>query len=232
MRSRLMVMVAAVAVLAGCSEGRDADEVHRVEVSGTGEISLPAELADLHLGFEVTADGAYEASERLRAKVNPLVEDLRGSLPGGAELQARSLAVAPQYRWDEGEQSLEGYKATRSVQLMALPVSALGEWTARLSEQNPQRLSVSNFRLREGDTAEQQALARAFRSARGRAQALADSADRELGQTLSIQEQQVSQPGPRRMMAADAREGAQEADEFEAGSVRAQADVRVTFALE
>jgi|GEM_PF-1955838 len=232
MRSQLIVMVAALAVLAGCSDGRDADEPHRIEVSGTGEISLPAELADLHLGFEVTADGAYEASERLRAKVNPLVEDLRGSLPDGAELQARSLAVAPQYRWNEGERSLEGYQATRSIQLMALPVAELGEWTARLSEKDPQRLSVSSFRLREGETAEQQALARAFQSARRRAQALADSADRELGQTLSIQEQQVSQPGPRRMMAAGARKGAQEADEFEPGSVQARADVRVTFALE
>ncbi|WP_077529380.1 SIMPL domain-containing protein [Vreelandella utahensis] len=230
MRSPLM-MIAALAVLAGCSD-KDADEPHRVEVSGTGEISLPAELADLHLGFGVTADGTHEASERLRAKVNPLVEKLRGSLPDGAELQARTLAVAPQYRWDEGEQSLEGYKATRSIQLMALPVAELGEWTARLSEKGPQRLSVSNFRLREGDTAEQQALARAFQSARRRAQALADSAGRELGQTLSIQEQQVSQPGPRRMMAADTREGAQEADDFEAGSVQARADVRVTFALE
>ncbi|MGM0451514.1 MAG: SIMPL domain-containing protein [Pseudomonadota bacterium] len=232
MRKRLIVMMAALVVLAGCSEGRDAEEPHRIEVSGAGEVSLPAELADLDLVFEVTADGAYEASERLRAKVNPLVEELRGSLPDDAELQARSLAVAPQYRWDDGEQNLEGYKATRSIQLMALPVAELGEWTARLSEQNPQRLSVSNFRLREGDTAEQQALARAFRSARGRAQALAESADRELGQTVSIQEQQVSQPGPRPMMAADAREGTQEADEFEPGSVRAQADVRVTFALE
>jgi uncharacterized protein YggE len=164
--------------------------------------------------------------------VNPLVEELRGSLPEGAELQARSLAVAPQYRWNEGERSLEGYQATRSIQLMALPVAELGEWTSRLSEKNPQRLSVTNFRLREGDTAEQQALARAFRSARRRAQALAESAGRELGQTLSIQEQQVSQPGPHRMMAADAREGAREADEFEAGHVQAQADVRVTFALE
>ncbi|PAU76407.1 hypothetical protein CK501_15840 [Halovibrio salipaludis] len=228
MRSRLIVMIVALAVLAGCSEGRDADGPHRIEVSGEGEISLPAELADLSLGFEVMADGAYEASERLRAKVNPLVEELRGSLPEGAELQARSLAVAPQYRWNEGERSLEGYQATRSIQLMALPVAELGEWTSRLSEKNPQRLSVTNFRLREGDTAEQQALARAFRSARRRAQALADSAGRELGQTLSIQEQQVSQPGPHRMMAADARE----ADEFEAGHVQAQADVRVTFALE
>lgn len=230
MRSRLIVMVAALAVLAGCSEGKDAGE-HRVEVSGTGEVSLPAELADLHLVFEVTADEASSASEQLREKVNPLVEELRGALPEGAELQARSLTVAPQYRWQEGERSLEGYQASRSIQLKALPAADVGEWTARLSQKNPQNLSISHFRLREGDTAEQQALARAFRNARGRAEALADSAGRELGQTLSIQEQQISQPGPRAMMAADASESAREADEFEPGSVRARADVRVTFSL-
>lgn len=230
MRSRVIVVVAALAVLVGCSDGRHAGE-HRVEVGGTGEISLPAELADLHLGFDVTAKGAYEASERLRAKVNPVVEQLRGSLPEGAELQARSLTVSPQYQWKDGERSLEGYQATREIQLMALPVEVLGEWTARLSEKNPQRLSVANFRLKEGDTAEQQALSRAFRNARRRAEALAGSAGRELGETLSIQEQQVSQPGPRVMMAADVSERNRETDEFEPGSVRAQADVRVTFRL-
>ncbi|TDT43514.1 hypothetical protein DES49_1332 [Halospina denitrificans] len=232
MSHRLVMVVAAVVMLVGCSGDKGA-ETHSVEVSGTGEITLPAELADLHLGFEVTADGAYEASERLRAKVNPLIEELRGSLPEGAELQARSLSVSPQYRWDEGERSLAGYQATRTVELLALPVGELGEWTARLSEASPQRLSVANFRLEEGDTAEQQALAGAFRSARRRAGSLAESAGRELGQVISIKEQQVSQPGPRpMMMAADTRESASEPDEFEAGEVSAQAEVRVTFALE
>ena len=231
MRIRWLMMAAALALLAGCG-GEPPAETHRVEVSGTGEVDLPAELADLHLGFEVMADSPSEASERLRKKVNPLVEELRGALPEGAELQARSLTVSPQYRWKEGERSLEGYHATRSVQLLGLPVSETGEWTARLVKENPQTMSLNNFRLREGNSAEQKALDRAFRNARHRAEALAASADRELGQTLSIQEQQVSQPGPRAMMAMDASEATRETDDFEPGSVRARADVRVAFALE
>lgn len=230
MRVRLMAM-AAVLVLAGCSSDRP-DETHRVEVGGTGEVDLPAELADLRLEFEAMADNASKAGERLRHKVNPLIEDLRGALPEGAELQARSLTVSPQYQWQEGERSLEGYHATRSVQLLGLPVSETGEWTARLVKEDPQTMSVNNYRLKEGNTAEQQALDRAFRNARQRARALATSADQELGQTLSIKEQQVSQPGPRAMMATAASEETRETDDFEPGSVRARADVRVTFSLE
>ena len=231
MRSQWVIGIVALALLAGCSGG-SSDEVHRVEVGGTGEVSMPAELADLHLGFETTADKASEASDQLREKVNPMVEELRGALPEGAELQARSLSVSPQYRWDEGERRLEGYRAVRSIQLLALPVAELGEWTVRLSERNPQRLSINNFRLAQSDTAEQQALAEAFRNARRRAESLADSAGRGLGPTLSIQEQQVSRPGPRPMMATAASERGGEPDAFEAGRVSAQADVRVTFALE
>ena len=231
MSRRLIVVLVALALLAGCGTERRPG-AHRVEVGGSGEVSLAAELADLHLGFEATGGKASEASDRLRDKVNPLVGELREGLPEGAELQARSLRVSPQFRWDEGERHLEGYRATRSIHLLALPVEELGEWTVRLSETNPQRLSITNFRLAESDTAEQKALARAFRNARRRAESLADSAGRELGQTLAIEEQQISRPGPRPMMASAASERGGEADAFEAGRVSAQADVRVTFELE
>lgn len=231
MKDRLLIAGAALMVLTGCSGSAETPQ-KRVEVSGTGEVSLPAERVDLRLGFEVTADGPSEAGERLRAKVNPLIEDLDGALPEGSELQARSLSIKPQYDWKEGERSLTGYQASRSVTLSGLPVAAMGEWTARLSKRNPQRLRVTNFRLEEGDSGEQQALTQAYQHARRRAETLADSAGQELGQALTIEHQNESRPGPRPMMEADVSASSGQADRFKVGDVNARAQVRVTFALQ
>ncbi|XOZ33167.1 SIMPL domain-containing protein [Halomonadaceae bacterium KBTZ08] len=231
MRACSIIAGAALVVLAGCSGSVETGK-NRVEVSGTGEVSRPAERVDLSLGFEVTADGPSEASERLRAKVNPLIKDLDGALPEGSELQARSLSIKPQYDWKKGERSLTGYQASRSVKLVGLPVAAMGEWTARLSQRNPQRLRVTNFRLEEGDSAEHQALAKAYQQARRRAETLADSAGQALGQAVTIKHQDASQPGPRPMMEADVSASSEQADRFKVGDVNARAQVRVTFALQ
>lgn len=230
------VLVAGLLVLAGCAGGvtsapaaaaADADPGTTISVSATGEVSAPADLARIHVSVVATADSADSARSRIASDAERMRTALRDAGVPDDAVTTTSFAIYPEYRYDERERELVGYRAIHSYRIEVAPDRA-GEVVDVAVGNGAAQVDGVQFTLTD-DTRRDlraQALADAVTAARADADTVAAAAG------LSVTGVRTVSTGGNVAPVFDARfaeSGDGESTTLEPGPVRVSAAVSVTY---
>ncbi len=245
MRSRWNTILALLAVISGLlvlqvgctpatvqSQAADEAEQRTISVSGSGTVSATPDEVVLRLGVETRAETASEAmsqnSEQMTAVINSLEE--AGVPP--ENIQTQTVQLRPQYETPEREpgpaqeRELVGYVASNIVEARTGDLDAVGELLDAAVQAGANRVEGLQFEVSDPVDLLVQARDAAWEDAEAKAEQLADLAEAELGDVLSINES-TSAP---RLVAREAVE-MEAAVPIQPGTEDIRVDLQVTWLL-
>ena len=160
-----------------------------IVVSGKDSVVVEPDKANISLGVTCYDEAPAEASTAASTAAAAITEALLGASVPQDSLRTSSASIQPIYMWDEyGKRSIDTYQATVSFTLSGLDVDVVaGAISAALGAGATSVDSLAYFSSSYDDSYNE-ALAKEFVQAQGKAQALAGAAGVGLGSIVSIDE--------------------------------------------
>lgn len=196
-RPLLLAIVAGLAaiVLAGCSG--DTTNVTTgpgatgISVSGIGRVTVEPDVALVNLGVEVTEPTVAEARERAAIAMDAVRASLRDNGVEDADIRTVFFGIFPQQSFPEdGPPRVEGYVVTNQIEIKVRDIDNASTVLDGAIDAGGDdvRASGINFTIDDPEQYFAEARELAVADARARAQALADLADIDLGDVISVSE--------------------------------------------
>lgn len=164
-------------------------------VTGQGKERIPATLAQVSLGVEAEGNTPVSVQEKVAKQSSGLVNYLKSK--SVEQLQTSNVSLNPNYRYDNGKQTLIGYMASTSVSFQ-VPVQKMAGILDESVKAGATRIASLSFTAT--DEALQQAQRSALKRATQDAQLQADAVLSTLNLTrqaiVSIQINGASAPPP------------------------------------
>jgi uncharacterized protein len=168
---------------------------HLLTVTGQGKERIPATLAQVNLGVEAEGKTAVAVQETVASQSTKVVTYLKSKSVD--RLQTSSVNLSPNYRYDNGKQTLIGYLASTSItfQVPAAKMSGLLDESVKAGAT---RITSLSFTATDDEL--QQAQRSALKKATQDAQLQADAVLAALGlsrqEIIGIQINGASAPPP------------------------------------
>ena len=165
--------------------------LRQIVVPGTGEVSLPPDMATLVVGVQAEADMAADALDQASASTLAILArlDVEGVDP--ADIRSGAVRLQPRYSnsvLSSGQQII-GYRAVNSVTVEVLDLDRLGGLLAALVGDGANRLDRVSFGLQDPSAATDDARRLAVAEAMRRADLYAMAAGVAVGDVMTITEQ-------------------------------------------
>ena len=173
----LMIMMGIQGGLWGAMASED-DTHDILTVSGTGEINVAANVAVIALAIETTAKTTASAQTEAAKKTNAVVDFLKAQQV--KTLHSTHITLNPDYRYDQGKNTLVGYRAVQ-----ALSFETTAQQAGRLMDQAVTKgaTRVDSVTFQADDASRQRAEAEALSRAAHNACAKAKTVLEALGLT-------------------------------------------------
>lgn len=207
-----------------------------VSVTGEGMVTEAPDQAVVRFGVVTTGETA-EMARRQNAKIASASTNAVRDLGIDEEkIQMESLQLQPKEEYDPKAEIWreEGFEATRQVRVVIENLSLLPEVVTRAVQAGANRVESVRYDLTDPSAARNDALEKAARNARSKAERLARTLEVGLGLARQIDEQSVSFPQPQMVQFSMERDQADvppEPDAYAAGEIEVGAHVRVVFDL-
>jgi uncharacterized protein YggE len=202
-----------------------------INVSGSGQVSAPPDIAVVTLGVQTEAEEAAAALEANNEQMQSLGDVLGEADIPGEDIQTQVVRLSPRYEvspTDNGQQELVGYTATNVVEVRVRDIDAVGGILDAAVQAGGNRIDSIRFEISDPAEYLDQAREVAWNDAQNKAEQLAGLADSELGAVLTISESgRVPQPFVERAVMADTAA----AVPIEPGSQTIGVDLQVTWLL-
>lgn len=200
-----------------------------VTVGSGGKVEVKSDLLKVHLGVQSQGRTVDRAEDALARKATRVVNALKGA--GFKNIETTDVHIFR--RREKGE--FVGYAGSLSLKVQTGRVGQAGE-IIDLATGAGASVSRVSFDVKDKSQAIQQALAEAMEFAKAKARTLAESADRELGRAIKIQEGSTEAPRALQLTAAgdDSGGGGGGGSSFlpvKPPMLDASARIRVTFQL-
>jgi len=223
--------LASVALAAALSAGgmaTAAEPERTVSVSATGSVAAEPDHATISIGVVSEAETAREALARNSATMVKVIDGLKGLGISAQDIRTTAINVEPRYRnVKEQAPSLVGYQVVNQVRITARELKRLGEVLDQVVGLGVNQISGISFEVSKAEELKDEARKAAMANALRRARLYASSAGAEVGQVLTISEEQPA-PGPRPMARTSLAAGDLP---IEPGSQRLEVKIHVTWAL-
>lgn len=158
-----------------------------VQVSGTADVSVPADRAHVLFAVETEAQDARSAVRMNAASMEAVIAALRGSGVEGLDLETSGFDLQPQYERGPGEVTrIRAYRAQNHVSVTLDDVEAVGRVIDAATEAGANRVASLRFEARETDQPRLEALRLATEDARQQAEILAATLGLPLGPPLEV----------------------------------------------
>ncbi|HKL60084.1 MAG TPA: SIMPL domain-containing protein [Sphaerochaeta sp.] len=207
----LILSLAMVALLSSCmaTEGI----VRTIQVSGSGEVELTADIASFSIQVRELGKTTKEAQSMANEKMASILKALRSSQIEDKDIKTTSLDLRPSYKWVDNTQTLEGQIASQSLSVIVRDLPALGAVIDKLGEISG--ISLNSVRLDKEDKSEAlvEARQKAVAAALEKAEIYAMSTNMEVGEPITISESSVAnayEPRAMKMMASESYDMATE----------------------
>jgi uncharacterized protein YggE len=180
-----------------------------IVTTGEGTVRIAPDQAFVSITAESRAKTPREA-QRLNADAMSAVQQkLKAAGFAGDAVRTLQLELQPQYDYGNGRQTLREYLARNTIEVRVEPVERVGEVSDLAVGSGATSVSHIRFELKDRHGVEQKALQEAVAEARGRADAIAQAANRAIDRILKIEGQpQTEAPPPRPFMAMARAEAA------------------------
>lgn len=165
-----------------------------LEVTGQGEVAVPTTLTEVQLGIQVEGETASEVQEEVARRSTAVVDVLQNL--GAQELQTTSIQLNPVNRFEDGTQTLIGFRGINTLQF-ELPTEQAGAAidTAIQAGAN----LIQNISFTASDEALQQArlqvLSEAVKDAQAQAGAVFNTLQLTPGEIIDIDINSAANPG-------------------------------------
>lgn len=203
----------------------------QVVVGGEGVVQGVPDRAWISVGAESRASSAREAQRRNAELMTPILDKIKAAgIPAEA---IRTIGYDVQYEWDyvNNKRVGRGYVARNTVEIRVDSIDRVGEILELAGGTGATSLGGVRFDLKDRAKLEREALRLAVADARGKAEALAAGAGRQVDRIIRLEEQGVStgEP-PRPLMRAMAADAAM-TPPISAGQMEIRASVVLTMTL-
>lgn len=207
-----------------------------ITVSGTAELKVDPDKADIWATIEATGTDAAAAQAALQTKSNRVIDAVVAAGISKDDMQTTGFSVYPDYTWNPqtGEQTLKGYKASHSLQITIHDLTKVG---AIVDAAGGSGALVQNVQYGLTDelkkSFDDDVLKLAADNARSKAVSLTASTGASLGKVVAIQQSDTYYP-PFPYYARDAmmsEAGMVKSTDILPGPVSVTATVSVTYKL-
>ena len=237
LRPLWLLVVTAFLAAVGPAAAQD-DARSTVSVNGEGTVTAQPDQAVVRFGVVTQAKTAEQARSQNASSAKSTLNAVRALDVPEEKMRMESLRLQPRYEYNDEKNRRErvGYEATRQVIVELGRLEVLPRLVADVVEGGANELDGIDYQLSDRSQLRNDALRKAARAAREKAQLLTETLGEQLGGARTINEQSVErvQPQPRvaRMEMAKASDAAQaEPDAYAAGEIEVSAQVQVTFNL-
>jgi uncharacterized protein YggE len=218
----------------GLALQEDADDgspQRTVSVRGSGQVSAQPDTAVVTLGVQTEAEEAATALTQNSQEMQALVDVLQDAGIAAEDIQTQAVRLYPRYEDaanSEGQRELAGYTATNVVQVQMRDLEAVGETLDAAIQAGGNRIQGIRFEVSDPAMYLDEAREAAWNDAQHKAEQLADLAELELGQVLTINESGTGpQPIVERAVVADTAA----AVPIEPGSQTIEVDLQITWSM-
>ncbi|MGD8359826.1 MAG: SIMPL domain-containing protein [Gemmatimonadota bacterium] len=206
-----------------------------IRVTGQAQIQVPVDRVSISFGVETESESAREASSLNAARMEAVVEALRGAGIPGVEIETFGYSLNPEYRYpnreDPSRQTISGYRATNHIRVTIPDVGNAGEILDVGIGAGANRVVNLQFEAVDTREARLQALREAVRVAQEEARTIADAMDVNLGPPLEVSGG-ASPSEPRALARAAVMEGVAAArTPIEAGLQTVSANVTILYRI-
>jgi uncharacterized protein YggE len=211
---------------------RDSQE-RSISVSGNGEINAKPDRAVLELGAQTEAEKANAALSENSEQMQAVIEALKATGVEAENTQTQAVQLRPRYEEvarepGQQERQLVGYVASNIVEVQLEDLDPLGELLDTAVQAGGNRIEGIRFEISDPSALLNQAREAAWNDARDKAAQLAELADGELAEVLTINE---SSRAPRPVVREAALDTGARAVPIEPGTQRIEVSVEVTWRL-
>lgn len=211
-----------------------------VTVSGEGQSQAAPDAATVRLGATVQAEEAGEAQAQVSQIMQRAIEAVKGLGVEEQAIQTADLSLYPVYSdsrprpnqdGGEGEPQIVGYRASNTLAVELDDLGKIGDVIDAAVEAGANQLQGVEFELRNDLEARSEALRRATRIARAKAQVLAEAVGMPLGDLVEIRESGVNVRPPVPMYGARMAMEADASTPVQPGQLTVTANVTLVYRL-
>jgi uncharacterized protein len=166
-----------------------------VSVNGSGSSQVQPDVAVIILGVETQADTASEALNQNSQQMQALVNTLRTGGIAQADIRTRTIQLYPRYSNQQPSPTgqvttpeIIGYIASNTVEIRVRNLNNVGSVLDQAVEAGGNRIDNIRFEVSNQSQQLDQARTAAMQDATHKAEQLADLANAELGQVITITE--------------------------------------------
>ncbi len=226
-----IVVLSLVFLLSSCMSGEGM--VRTIEVSGTAQVTVTPDIATFSIQVSELGKTTEEAQKLANAKLAQLLAVLDTFKIAEEDIKTTSLNLRPSYRWDEGEQILEGQVASQSLSVKVRDLDSLGPIIDQMGKVSG--IYLNSVQMDKEDKSEALAQARldAIEDAKKKAILYAESSAMQVGSPITISEYSVaSNPYNTRMkMEAASAVAYDMASEIPAGTMEVSSRVSIVYEM-
>jgi uncharacterized protein YggE len=204
-----------------------------ISVSGSGEINAEPDRAVLELGVQIEAEKADAALSENSEQMQAVIDALKATGVEAENIQTQAVQLRARYEEvarepGQQERQLVGYVASNIVEVQLEDLDALGEVLDAAVRAGGNRIEGIRFEVSDPSALLNQAREAAWNDAQDKAAQLAELADGELGEVLTINE---SSRAPRPVVREAAMDTGARAVPIEPGTQTIEVSVQVTWRL-
>jgi uncharacterized protein YggE len=197
-----------------------------ITVTGEGTVSVPPDMATIHLGVTTQAASAREASDANARRMTALLTAMKGGGIAESDIQTSSLSLQPQMGGGNTPR-ITGFQASNQVMVKVRDLAALSGLLDKTIAAGANDVSGIEFAVSDRSKALDRARKDAIDDARRKAELYATAAGAKVGAVALISE--TSHHTPVRPMMRTMREAA--AVPIEPGEQKLQVSVTVSYEL-
>lgn len=200
-----------------------------IRVSGEATVTAQPDQAQIDIGVTTQAQTAKAAADNNAQQLETVLAQLRQALGADAEIKTVSYTLNPDYRYPKegGKPTIIGYTATNIVRVTLNDLTKVGQVIDVATQSGANRIHQLQFKLKNEQAAQSQALRAAAVKAKAQAEALAQALDLKITRVLSVVESSAGvQPIVRDVMMA--RSEAAASTPVEPGTIEVRATVTLT----
>ncbi len=148
-----------------------AENVSQITVSGTGEIKLPPNVANVSIGVETLDENLMNAQNENAQTIKNLTAILKEMGVDEKDIKTKNFYVYQRYDYSKGETFL-GYQVSNYLDFRTKDIDGVGAIISKLLENGANRLSGVTFSIDDYDSAYKKALEKAVENAKSKAEAI------------------------------------------------------------
>jgi len=221
--------------LAACAAAQDTTvDTRTISVAGQGEAAGPPDQATVNAGVRILAPTVIEASAENQAIVERIMAALEEHSVPAKDIQTTDYSIRPEQRYDpqgSREATVTGFWVSNTVRITIRDVDRIGELLAAVTGAGANTIYGVAFGVSDPAALEARAREAAMNEARPRAEALAELADVELGDVVSISMTPGGGPPVPMMAGRNLMAESAAVPSIAAGELSIRVQVYVTYAI-